>query len=173
MITILKPTLEDVEGLYNVIKKSWYATYVNETVGVTKEDVDAIYGDDDIHQKLQAIRNRIEHPKDTEISFVAKNAHEVVGQIRLVQHDDHIELRTLYILPEHTGQGIGKLLWEKGLSVLDNHKPITVDVASYTRAKDFYTKIGFQDTGERYISENTKMPISGVQIHLMKMIFNR
>jgi hypothetical protein len=50
MITISKPKLEDAEDIHKVMKASWYATYPNTEIGVTKEDGDMSYTPD-IEQK--------------------------------------------------------------------------------------------------------------------------
>ena len=169
MILISRPQLEDAEQIHGVIKISWYATYINDEIGITKEDIDCNYQDDPEPQ-IQALRNRAINPKDSDVSLVAKEGEKVLGYIRLKILSDSIDLITLYIHPEHSGKGIGTKLWLEALKVLPkDKKPITVEVASYTKAVDFYKKIGFVDTGERYTKE--AMLSSGTPMPLMKMIF--
>ena len=170
MITISNPKPEDAEAIHDVIKQSWLATYIDENVGVTREDVEAIYTDEP-EKQIGAIRNRATNPKDDDISLVAKDDTKVIGIIRLKINNDSIELRTLYVLPEYFGQGIGTKLWQESLKLLPIRKLITVELASYTKAKDFYEKIGFVDTGERYLGEET-MKNSGTKMPLMKMIYS-
>ncbi len=170
MITISKPISEDAEGIHKVIKKSWYATYINEEVGVTKEDINAIYVDNPEGQ-INAIRNRAENSKEDDISLVAKFEEKVLGYIRLKIHNDFVELISLYVDPEYMGNGIGTQLWEQALKLLPKDKPIIVEVATYTKAVEFYKKLGFVDTEERYSKE--KMLVSKTPMPLMKMVYKR
>src|SRR5690606_32861269 len=106
MITVSKPKISDAEGMNDVIKSSWYATYTTPEVGVTKEDVDAIYEKSE-KQQIEVFRKRAETPKEGDITLVAKEDEKVVGVIRLVVFDDHVRVRTVYVHPEYTGKGIG------------------------------------------------------------------
>jgi ribosomal protein S18 acetylase RimI-like enzyme len=168
MISISKPQREDAEQIHDVIKKSWYATYVNEEIGITKEDIDRIY-EDDPEAQIQALRNRAINPKDDDISFSAKEGGKVLGYIRLKLLKDSVDLMTLYVHPDHSGKGVGEKLWTKAMEELPKDKPVIVEVATYTKAVDFYKKMGFVDTGERYTKE--VMMASGTPMPLMKMIF--
>ncbi len=172
MITISQPLSEDAEGIHDVIKKSWYATYIDEQIGITKQDIDAIYVNEP-EKQIRAIRNRALNPKNDDISLVAKEDDVVIGIIRFKIHIESIELRTLYVLPGYVGRGVGTKLWKESLNLLPVHKPITVELASYTKAKDFYEKIGFVDIGERYSNEESQMLHSGTLMPLMKMIYQR
>ncbi|MHB8652194.1 MAG: GNAT family N-acetyltransferase [Minisyncoccota bacterium] len=151
-----------------MVKKSWYASYIDDKIGVTKADIDRIYVDDPKAQ-IQALRNRATNPPVDEVSFVAKEGEEVLGYIRLKILANSIELVSLYVHPEHSGKGVGTKLWLEALKELPEGMPVTVEVASYTKAVDFYKKVGFVDTGERYTKE--KMLSSGTEMPLMKMIF--
>lgn len=168
MISISRPQPEDAEEIHDIVKKSWYLTYVNSEIGVTKEDIDRIYADDPEAQ-IRALRNRAIAPRSDEVSLVAKEEEKILGFIRLRILTDSVELVSLYVHPEYNGKGIGTKLWLWALKELPKSKPITVEVASYTKAVGFYKKIGFVDTGERYTKE--KMLSSGTGMPLMKMVF--
>jgi ribosomal protein S18 acetylase RimI-like enzyme len=75
----------------------------------------------------------------------------------------------MYVEPDYFNQGIGTKLWLEAIQKLPKEKQITVEVATYTKAIDFYKKIGFSDTGERSVTE--KMLRSGNSIPLMKMVY--
>jgi len=173
MFTISHPKPEDAENIHKMIKDSWYATYINDKVGVTKKDLDSIYADDPAAQ-IQALINRAKNPTKEDISLVAKDNDKVLGFIRLKVAAKSIDLVSLYVHTEYFGKGVGTKLWQRGLTELpDDNRLITVELASYTKAKDFYETIGFVDTGKRYTKEGSKMLHSGTQIPLMKMIFER
>lgn len=169
MITISKTIPEDSEGIHKMMKASWYATYPNAKIGITKEDGDASYTPEVEQKQIEVLKHRAENPKDDDISLVAKFEEKVVGYIRLKLHGDNTELVSLYIHPDYQGNGIGTNLWNEVLKVLPKNKPVRVEVADYTKAVEFYKKIGFVDTGERYSKD--KMPSSGTPMPLMKMVY--
>lgn len=169
MITISKPIPEDSRGIHEVMRASWYATYPNPKIGITKEDGDASYTPDVEQKQIEALNRRAENPKDNDISLVAKFEEKVLGYIRLKLHEGNTELISLYVHPDYFGNGIGTDLWKEALKLIPKNKPIVVEVVDYTKAVEFYKKIGFVDTGERYSKD--KMPDSGTPMPLMKMVY--
>ncbi len=173
MITISKPKTEDAEAIHNMMKASWYATYPNKEIGITKEDGDASYIPEVEEKQIEVLRYRAENPKDSDISLVAKDNNKVVGFIRLKVHPESIEWLSLYAHPDYFGKGIGTALWKEAQKSLPPNKPITVEVASYTKAVNFYKKLGFVDIGEVYVREGQGMPVSGTHIPLMKLVLEK
>ncbi len=171
-ILISKPTPEDAGWIAEVIRKSWYVTYINTEVGITKEDIDLMYAENQERQ-IEVFRDRALHPKDDDISMVAKEGEKVVGFIRLKIHPDFAEILSLYVDPECVGKGIGTSLWQEAQKILPKEKMVTVEVASYTKAVDFYKKLGFADRGEKYRKQGEKMLSSGKQMPLMGMVFSK
>lgn len=169
MITISKPKPKDAEAIHNVMKTSWYATYPNKEMGVTKEDGDLSYTKDVEEKQIKALRFRAENPKNTDISLVAKEDEKVVGFIRLQIGETSTDLVSLYIDPKCTGKGVGTQLWNEAYKNLPKDKPIYVEVVSYTKAKDFYSKIGFVEI-ENYLDKEPLLS-SGVHLPLTKMVF--
>jgi predicted GNAT family acetyltransferase len=50
---------------------------------------------------------------------------KLVGVVSYVEHPNHIYLCHAFVLPEHRGKGIYKLLWEyRNMKVKENGKPI-------------------------------------------------
>ncbi len=171
MITILRPEVSDAEQINEVIKASWYATYPNKKIGITKEDVDLLYAENERRQ-VEVFRHRAENPKDNDVSLVAKDNGKVIGFIRFKIHPESIEFLSLYTLPGYFGKGVGTKMWNEALPLLPNNLPITVEVASYTKAVNFYKKIGFTDTGEKYL-HSEPMKSSGTIMPLMKLTYER
>ena len=171
MITILKPSPNDAEGINEVIKLSWYATYINPEIGITKEDIDLMYEKNE-KQQIETFRRRAEHPKDDDISFVAKESEKVLGFVRLVILGDHIRVRTFYVHPNYMGKGIGTSLWNEALKYLPQNKPVVAWPAEHTKSIDFYKKIGFVYIGEKHLEEEA-MESSGIHMSVVKMILNR
>jgi ribosomal protein S18 acetylase RimI-like enzyme len=102
--------------------------------------------------------------------FFAKDGDTVVGLCRVVRSETENRLQAIYVLPEYQGRGIGTLLWNEAQKYLDKDKDIVVAVAEYNQnAIDFYTRLGFEDTGKRWKDEKFTMK-SGVQIPEMEMV---
>jgi ribosomal protein S18 acetylase RimI-like enzyme len=168
MLTISTPLVEDAESISNIIKKSWYVTYVKPEIGVTERDVDFLYSENEKGQ-IESLKERAINPKD-DISLVAKEDGKVLGYIRFKVLGDEIELRTLYVLPEETGKRIGTKLWEEGFKLLPKARFIITEPVKHTKAIDFYKKLGFVDTGERYPAPEA-MADSGAHLPLLKMVY--
>jgi ribosomal protein S18 acetylase RimI-like enzyme len=72
-------------------------------------------------------------------------------------------------LPEFQGKGVGYSLWERVKEFFDPAKDIYLELATYNdKAKAFYERLGFVDTGRRMTYEWTKMK-SGGNIPQMEM----
>jgi N-acetylglutamate synthase-like GNAT family acetyltransferase len=170
MIQISLPTPEDSVSINEIIKLSWYTTYVRPDIGVTKEDVDSLYRENESGQ-IEALTRRAINPEADDLAFVAKEDGKVIGYIRCKIFETTIELRTMYVHPDYVGKGIGTMLWESMLDVLPQDKEIFTEPVLHTKAVDFYKKIGFIDTGERYDAPDA-MPDSGVHLPLIKMKYN-
>ncbi|MEI6490485.1 MAG: GNAT family N-acetyltransferase [bacterium] len=171
MITISKPKPIDAEGINEVIKQSWYATYITPEIGITKEDIDAMYSQNEV-QQIETFRKRAESPKENDITLVAKENDHVVGIIRLLILDDHIRVRTMYIHPEFTGKGIGTMLWNEAQKYIPSDKNVIAFPAEYTKSIGWYKKMGFIETGEKKVDDEA-MPISGVHLKTIKMQLTR
>lgn len=167
MISISIPNRGDAEGINEVIKRSWYATYVNSQIGITKEDVDQMYAQNE-QQQIEVFRKRIENPKDTDLTLIAKEDDQVVGVIRLVTYEDHVRVRTFYVDPSQTGKGIGTRLWNESLIYLPKDRPVVAWPTEHTKSVEFYKKIGFVPTGEQEVGE--PMVMSGSMMTIIKMI---
>lgn len=183
-MSISKPQPNDAEAINEVVKKAWYATYVNEVAGITKADIDQMYAENEVGQ-IEMFRKRAANSGSTsspqatdDISLVAKrpfdglmaSGEEVVGFIRVKIKPDAAELLSLYILPEFAGQGIGTKLWQAMQEYLPKDKPVFVEVVSYTKAVDFYTKLGFVKVGESF---SEPMLASGNRMPQIKMVLSR
>lgn len=168
MITISKPVPEDATGMNEVIKLSWYKTYVVPEVGITKEDVDQMYAESET-QQIEVFKKRALNPKDGDITLVAKMEGKIVGVVRLVTFDDHFRVRTFYVHPDHEGQGIGTSLWEEVVKLIPHDKPVVAWPVKNTKSVDFYKKLGFITTGEEGLG--APMP-SGSRMLVLKSVFN-
>src|SRR5689334_5391080 len=78
-IKIMLATAVDVRGMTEVYYKTWRATYPDETIGVTVEDIDFMYKDVFSEEEQTRRRNEISHPKEGNTQLVAKIGDMVVG----------------------------------------------------------------------------------------------
>lgn len=171
-IIITKPKVEDVWGIQNVYHKSWLATYPNEEYKVTIDDIEDSFKDSFTEETLEKRRQAILNP-DPESklkTIIAKDQDKVIGVCRIENLPDINKLRTIYLLPEYFGKGIGLMLWNEVKKLLDPKKDTYVELAVYNdRAIAFYKKIGFVDTGRRFEDEKFRNK-SGSNIPQMEMV---
>lgn len=171
MITIQKPTKEDVRGVQEVFYKTWLATYPNDEVGVTKEDIEEKFKNRNSDENIKLRTEKYLNIPNNELFLVAKDDTKVVGIFIFVKKEDYNQLQAIYVLPEYQGKGIGMMFWNKAKEFMDNDKDTLVQLATYNKgAEIFYKKLGFVDTEKRFSDEKYKMPVSGVIIPEMEMI---
>lgn len=170
MIRITTATQEDVQGIQEVLYRTWLATYPNEEFGITVDDIEDRFNDRKREEALAKRKKYISDPPIGDTMLVAKEVHRIVGLCRVIRHEDKNELVAIYVLPELQGRGVGKLLWQQAKKFFDPKKDTIVQVATYNKnAIGFYKKLGFQDTGKRLKDEKFKMK-SGSIIPEMEMI---
>ncbi len=155
-IIITTPKVEDVWGIQNVYHKSWLATYPNDKYGITVDDIEHYFVDSFTEETLNKRRQAILNPDPLSKikNFVAKDNDKVVGICRIEVLPERNQLKTIYLLPEYFGKGIGMKLWNEVKKYFDSKNDIYVELAEYNDgAKAFYKKLGFIDTGRRFVDE--------------------
>lgn len=168
--TVRDASRKDAEAIQGVFHKTWLATYPNEEAGITIGDVEDRFKDAYSEEVLAKRREAYENPPEGHRILVAEKDGEVVGICRLVLHHDKNQLQAIYVLPEFQGKGVGRAFWDKAQTIFDHKKDIIVEVAIYNqKAIDFYTSLGFVDSGKRFIEERLRMK-SGAPIPEMEMI---
>lgn len=153
---------DDARGVLEVIRETWLTTYPNPDLGITRGDIKYSFKDSLEPSEIDKMSARIASTLPTECRLVAECGGDIVGIATMVRHHDHNELRAMYVLEGYQGQGVGHSLWQIAKDFADPHLGIIVRVATYTSAVDFYKKLGFIDTGNRYDGEvmrnGTTMP---------------
>ena len=169
-IEIRLAELKDVEQIQEVFYQTWLATYPNEEAGVTLDDIHDRHKDRMSPERLEKRRKDVDGSLPNTRMFVAEIDGQVAGICRVTKESAYGHLDAIYVLPEHQGKGAGKLLWRAALEFLGTDHEIRVEVATYnTRAIDFYTRLGFDDTGVRFEEERLRMK-SGANIPQMRMV---
>jgi ribosomal protein S18 acetylase RimI-like enzyme len=169
-IEISVATPEDVQGITEVMYKTWLATYPHEELGITIDDIEDRYKDSFTETSLQKRAEQIANIPKGQSLFLAKDKDAVVGICRVVITENKNQLQAIYILPEYQGRGIGNKLWERGKEMFNTENDIFVNVASYNKnAIAFYEKLGFKDTGKRWDDEKFILK-SGAKIPEMELV---
>ena len=170
VIEINKAKPEDAEEINNVYYKTWLDTYPNEEIGITVEDIEDSFKDSFSKEYLDQVREKIMETTGKAMRLVAKKDDLIVGVATMARNEDNNQLRTIYVLPEFQGQGVGKKLWTEAKKFCDPTKDIIVNVAVYSQKTiEFYKNIGFEDTGKRFTDEQFKTK-SGAVIPEMEMV---
>jgi ribosomal protein S18 acetylase RimI-like enzyme len=142
--TIETPIPGDAEGIYDVQKNTWLATYPNLDLGITEQDVLSRFGDRE--KRIAELRERFATPKEGRMTTVAKDiSGNVLGFCFCSRENNLGELGAMYVLPEYQGQGVGKGLMDVALQWLCYYcDEISLEVAAYnTKAQEFYRRFGF------------------------------
>lgn len=170
-IKITNAIPEDAWGITNVLYKTWLATYQNEEFGITKEDIEESYKDSFTEENIDKLKNKISNIPENEKRIVAKIGDMIVGVSTIIRNEDNNQLRTIYVLPEFQGKGIGKILWEEAKKFCDPMKDIIVQVATYNKNTiEFYKKLGFVDKGKRFSDTTWRIKKMGISIPEMEMV---
>lgn len=142
-IEILDVSPGDELGIIQLLKETWLATYPNKKYNITREDI--LKKDWESKERLEKWKKIIaENGKNGVFNFVAKEENKVVGFCQVVKEKDYNELKIIYVLPEHQGKGIGKMLANKAMTLLDSIKDTITEVVEYNKgAVGFYKKLGF------------------------------
>ena len=150
-LSIEEAAPSDAETIQQVFYKTWLATYPNKEAGISVDDIEDRFKDRFTEQELEKRKKKMESMPPNEKHFVAKMAGKVVGTCYAKRLDDRNQLQTIYVLPEYQGSGIGSALWKQAANFFDPTKDTYVEVAVYNKgAIDFYSRIGFVDTGRRF-----------------------
>lgn len=172
-IEITQPTPDDAKGIITVLYKTWLATYPNDVIGITMDDIEDSYKDAFSDERIQRGAESIKNIPLNQKRLIAKDGDTVVGMATMVRNELNNQLRTMYVLPEYQGRGLGTKLWQNVKEFIDPTKDTIVHVADYNlQAINFYKKIGFIDTGKRFSDERFKMK-NGVCIPEMEMILRK
>lgn len=126
-----------------MLKETWLATYPNKKHNIIREDI--LKKDWESKERLKKWQKTIaENGKNDTFNFVAKEENKIVGFCYVVKAKDYNELKIIYVLPEYQGKGIGKMLVDKVMALLDSSKDTIVEVVEYNKgAIGFYERFGF------------------------------
>jgi len=164
---------EDAEGIFDVQRLTWLATYPNAEAGITEEDirvrVEGEHGEL-IPQKIERWRSGIEATGNERATFVVRDNDKVVGFVAPGIRDGQRRIGAIYVLPETQGKGVGGKLLQKALEWHGRDEDIFLHVATYNHnAIDFYKKNGFEETGNEIKDEVAQLD-NGKEIPEIEMV---
>jgi ribosomal protein S18 acetylase RimI-like enzyme len=147
--TISTATESDADGVYNVRKNTWIATYPSEEFEITREDIISLFTEEKKAAEIARYKDIYAKIESGEVTdrhvWVAKVDENVVGFAMFKKEESNNRLKAIYILPEFQGYGIGKALFQSGLEWLKSKLPLLVNVAKYNlNAISYYEKMGFE-----------------------------
>lgn len=157
-IIIEKQSPGESKDVINVYYKTWLDTYPNKEVGITIDDIEDSYKDSFTKENIEKSEERIRNMPENRLALVAKVDTKIVGVCSVIREKENNIFRTIYVLPEYQGQGIGKKLWERAKEFIDPKKETVVEVVDYnTGTIKFYESLGFVKTGKVFKDERFRM----------------
>jgi GNAT superfamily N-acetyltransferase len=147
--------VNDARHIARVQHITWLATYPNQEYGITEADIE--WKEFEGPERLGRWERRIRECGEGFMAWVAANPEGDVIGFCTAEKPDHVAvIRTMYVLPEYQGIGVGNQLIAQALAWVGNGIPVSVGVAVYNKkAIAFYEKLGFRNEGE------VKTPFTG------------
>ncbi len=168
-IQIERPKVHNIDEVHTLLHKTFLATYSNSELNITEALIKELIPEAFDDAKLEQQKERIIHPPKNSFYVIAKIDEIIVGVCFAVQKEEHVHLRSMYVLPEYQRRGVGKALWNALFKWSDKKKPIVVHVATYNEnAIRFYKSLGFVDTGKRFTEERHVLS-NGISIPELEM----
>ena len=174
-ITVRKSIPDDVYGIREVQKITWINTYPNEEVGITLEDVESKFKNDNTSEGKQRTEQRKRKYKDKDIqTWVAEENNKIIGFCVAGKENRKDRILAIYVLPQYQGKGIGHELIIDGLKWIGTNKKVYINVVEYNmNAISFYKKHGFRETGVKGVFDSAAKLPSGkslTEIELVKLV---
>lgn len=173
-VKIEKAEPTDAADISRVSRKTWQATYPNEELGITVEDIrERTEGKDGelIEQKIEQWRNTIESSGENHDVFVARVDDEIVGFINpKIGKNGKRRLGAIYVSPEAQGSGYGAALLLTALEWHGGESDIYLHVTAYNQsAIEFYERFGFMQTG-RQVEDRLSKSNGFPELPLIEMV---
>lgn len=177
-IKIRPSTASDVFQIREVQKQTWLDVYPNPEAGITYDDIQAKFDQDDTlegREKIAAKKDKYYQDKNiciwTAVSQNSLQQDQIVGFVMGIKKKQFNRIAAIYVLPLFQRQGIGSRLIQAVMDWLDQDKEIFVNVVSYNRsAISFYKKFGFKSTGRSGVLDEAARLLSGKLLPEIEMV---
>ncbi|MEZ6255498.1 MAG: GNAT family N-acetyltransferase [Patescibacteria group bacterium] len=147
MSVVIRPsTPNDAKAIYDINRLTWLETYPNEDFNITYADVSSVFS---LQSRVADIENITNYTgcKETYCSMVAEVDSKIVGYAFALKDITKNTLKSLYILPEQQGRGLGSALLSSMDSWFTSTNNTYLTVAKYNvPAIKFYEKNKFKVT---------------------------
>jgi GNAT superfamily N-acetyltransferase len=172
-VKVRKSVPDDVYGIRDVQRETWLVTYPNEEEGISLEDIQRKFKDDNTSEGKQKIEERKKgYGNENSNIWVAEDNGRIVGFCGALKEGENNRIGALYVLPVLQGTGLGCSLIQKALDWLGDKKDVYVNVARYNKqAINFYKKFGFVESGKSGVLDvAAKLPSGKIipEIELIK-----
>lgn len=146
-ISVRLASPHDSQFIYNIQVKSWLETYPSLDFDITKDDIRALYRDDELWQRRNALYIKQLQELDKGEAWVALEGTHPCGWCSVEVERNHAEIKHLYVLPGSHGRGAGSALLNSAVEWLRtrNVNEFYVILAEYNlKGKQFYLGKGFK-----------------------------
>lgn len=170
VIRIAEP--KDIDAMHRVIRNTWLATFPNKDYGISYQDIDSFIPETISAENFNKIQERLVNKNLKTCDIVSLINNKIVGVCGGLQYENNVvELKSIYVLPEYQGNGIGNLLWKNFEKSFTNVQHFTIHVAEYNeKAIQFYKSLGFIKTNLRIIDERFHFQ-SGATLPEIEMVY--
>lgn len=157
MTTVRRAFDADADSIRNVARHAWHAAYDSLDPEVIDETITDWYADplgSALHGWAEGVPvNDLDSIKAT--LLVAEQDGEVVGFTQgITMHATGTILR-LYVHPDYHGEGVGTALYKRLRDIFAEHgveQFRALDLASNDRSRQFFRKLGFEQTDTRTLT---------------------
>lgn len=138
----------DSNEIARVYTQSWKETYATVVSGLTKTAIDGacdhFLKPSTIATRRKNIKQSLQCPERYLYRVVKDSQGRIVGFLRASKNNRFNRLKSIYLLNEIKGRGIGHKLMLDFFAWIDQDKPSLLEVFSFnTHAINFYKKYGF------------------------------
>lgn len=174
-ITLRDSIVDDLPGINEVAHQTWLATYPNRDAGITIEDVESVYKEDDPEKaKEKLVRRKARYSNPNIHIWVTENKGKIIGFCHAIKEQKANRIMAIYVLPEYHGTGMGKQLIKRAFTWLGKSKDILVNVVEYNdHAIGFYEHMGFVKTDKSGVFDDIARLPTGKVIPEIQMILKQ
>ncbi len=167
MIRIEKASLEFIPSIFDIYKKSYFSTYLDQVKGAVAEDFEELFSVKSFAGFSNSLEKRIFNDNPNDITLFVFDKQAPIGICRVRIFSDYNQIQSFYLLPEYTNKGVGGKTMSYITTFFNKNNKTIVQVAKENfRAIKFYEKHGFSKAKEsqEYSNDSHTLPVSKTKI---------